>query len=103
MYIQNANALRDARQTIDTFEKTYELTSEEMLHCEEGDERLAQIDGFDLMDWHYALEQMKVLSPFVGNLFAFATPSQPCSGFQYARTQSGKLSNSPEPELQLVA
>jgi hypothetical protein len=57
--IRNANALREAENAVAAFEKANRLSSEEMLACLEGDERLAKIDGFDLMDWHYALEQTK--------------------------------------------
>lgn len=103
MEIMNATALREAQQVIDAFEKTCNMTSEEMLLCVQGDIRLAQIDGFELMDWHYALEQRQALRFLVGTIHAVGSSRQNGGGFPYARTSHRELANSPEPELQLVA
>ena len=48
---RNALALHEAQRTVENFEHTYGLSTEEMLQCAEGDPRLAQIDGFELMDY----------------------------------------------------
>jgi hypothetical protein len=99
----NATALGEARRVVAEFEQMYALSTKEMLMCAEGDPRLARIDGFELIDWHYALEQINalcgVVETNVGNLFAAVS----CAAFPYARGTSRELTNSAEPELQLVA
>lgn len=78
------------------------MSTAEMLECSEMDARLAQIDRFELMDWHYAIEQVKALDHVVGFIHAVSdSPSASC--FRYSHGRSRDLFNSPEPELQLVA
>ncbi len=102
-HTRNAIALREARTAIMNFERTYSLSSNDMLLCAEGDSRLSQIDAFELMDWHYALELVKALSSVVGSMHAVDLESHSQSCFQYSRKRSRDLVNSPEPELLLVA
>lgn len=101
--LRNADLLNNIQRTIDAFERTYSLSSDDMLTCEEGDQRLSQIDSFQLMDWHYALDQRKALSFVVSNIHALATSLRAAAGFPYARTMSCELANSPEQEMLLVA
>jgi hypothetical protein len=104
---QNAATLRDALHTVAEFEQTTGLSTKEMLMCEEGDVRLAKIDPFDLMDWHYAIEQINALDNSLPSLNASAAPSSRphicVSSFRYARRNDRELTNSTEPELALVA
>ena len=73
--------------------------------CAQGDPRLTQIDGFELMDWHYALEQINALSNVVEpHVFdSFHASASYCASFEYGRETSRELVNSSEPELLLVA
>lgn len=101
----NAATLREARSAVQQFEQAYALTTKEMLMCAEGDSRLADIDGFDLMDWHYALEQIDALcggtETNIGSVFATISV---CASFPYAHHRTSReLTNSAEPELSLVA
>jgi hypothetical protein len=105
---KNVVALRDARRAVADFERTFGLSTREMLMCAEGDPRLAQIDGFDLMDWHYALEQINALDDSSENnvietFHGAAFESHSWSAFQYTNGTFRELVNSAEPELLLVA
>jgi hypothetical protein len=100
----NAATLREARGTVAEFERASGLTTKEMLMCEEGDERLSKIDPFDLIDWHYALEQIAALDNVLSSVDAAHTAATPtCSVFRYSRTPSRELTNTTEGELLLVA
>ena len=74
-----------------------------MLMCCEGDERLTRIDGFELMDWHYALEQIHALDNGIETIHAVEFDSSSYRGFRYTRSTSKELINVPELEFQLVA
>jgi hypothetical protein len=103
-YILNSVALSEAQQVVKTFEETYQLSTAEMLNCSEDDERLARIDSFDLMDWHYALEQIRAFGDTLDNLSAVASDSPSCFPYFYNRRRgSCELVNTPESELELVA
>jgi hypothetical protein len=107
MNTQNAATLIEARRTIAEFEQASGLSTTEMLVCDEGDARLKKIDCFDLMDWHYAVEQVEVLkhldavvptiqsSAYTGGVHYFT--------FRYKDQTSKELVNAAEPELLLVA
>jgi hypothetical protein len=105
---RNSETLREAKRTVAMFEKTHGLSTKDMLMCAEGDPRLAEIDGFDLIDWHYALEQIAALRPaavasVVSSFQASATEQPHHYSFTYACTTFDDLNNSSEPELLLVA
>ncbi|HEY5382339.1 MAG TPA: hypothetical protein VIJ65_08780 [Acidobacteriaceae bacterium] len=102
---QNAATLREARSTVAEFERVSGLTTEEMLSCAEGDERLSKIDPFDLMDWHYALDQITALSNVLDIMEAAASieAKQRSCAFRYPRTNKRELTNTTEGELLLVA
>ena len=102
---QNAATLREAKRTVAEFERTYALSTKEMLMCSATDPRIAQIDGFELMDWHYALEQINALDN-VGEadmVHTFHAAASFCDPFRYAERPRRDLVNSDEPELLLVA
>jgi hypothetical protein len=99
----NLIVLREAQRTIDHFEKTCGLTTEEMLNAPEGDERLAKIDGFDLMDWHFAVDQRDALARTSGVIHAVSTEEPYSFSCQYQLVSTGVLTNVPERELDLVA
>jgi hypothetical protein len=101
--MQNVVTLREARSAVAQFERTYTLSTKEMLMCAEDDPRLAQIDGFELMDWHYALEQINALGIVEDNVIDTFHASAHCQSFSYAYSASFELVNSSEPELLLVA
>jgi hypothetical protein len=98
----NLIVLREAQRTIDHFEKTYGLTTEEMLNASEGDERLAKIDGFELMDWNFAVDQRDALAK-IPTIHAIATEETFFFSCQYQLASTGVLRNVPERELDLVA
>jgi hypothetical protein len=100
----NSIAFSEAQQVVKNFEETYQLSTDEMLKCAEHDERLARIDGFDLMDWHYALEQIRAFGNTLDSLSAVAGDSPSCSPYFYNRRRgSCELVNTRESELELVA
>ena len=103
MKIMNAIALREAQQVIEEFERQCNITSEQMLCCKRGDPRLGDIDGFELMDWHYALDQRQALQSLQGSIHEVHGSVRPSGFFPYSRAPHCELANSPEPELQLVA
>jgi hypothetical protein len=103
MDTRNVASLREAKREVANFEHTYGMTSEIMLKCPEGDPRLLLIDGFELMDWHYALEQIEALSSIASTIHAVATEAQSLSCFKYPRRPLRVLVNSPERDLKLVA
>lgn len=108
MAIRNPNAatLNDARLTVAKFESAFGLTSNEMLSCEQGDERLSQIDPFDLMDWHYALDQIQALESGVVELDAAVGSSTHCvrpMTFSYQRLTFTEITPPSDRELLLVA
>ena len=103
MDAMNTTALREVEDVILAFENSCGMSSDEMLLCERNDSRLQDIDGFELMDWHYAVEQRKALSKFTGGIHAVGTPGRKKAMFSYARSSQQELANSKEPELDLVA
>jgi hemerythrin superfamily protein len=86
---------------LSAFEDMYGMSSEDMLACVEGDERISKINPFELMDWHYALEQVAAFSTVV-DIDATDTESSPCI-FRYKSRGARELVNAAEPELLLVA
>jgi hypothetical protein len=58
------------------------------------------------MDWHYAIEQIKVLEQLDAKLPIFeasACEANPLHTFKYRLKTTKELVNAPEPELLLVA
>jgi hypothetical protein len=99
----NLIVLREAQRTIEQFEQTYGLSTAEMLAAGEGDERLAKIDGFELMDWQFAVDQMEALTRMVGSIRAVMGSAQVSFSSQYRLVSTGELVNATERELDLVA
>jgi hypothetical protein len=99
----NLIVLREAQRTIEKFERTYGLTTAEMLCAHEDDERLAQIDGFELMDWHFAVDQKEALTRVVGTIHAVGEGEPYSFSSQYQLMSTGVLVNTTERELDLVA
>ncbi|MGA7155839.1 MAG: hypothetical protein WBY53_03280 [Acidobacteriaceae bacterium] len=102
----NATALHEARQTVSRFEATYNLISAEMLKCAECDPRIAGIDPFEMIDWHYALEIVQTLennSGIVDSIQSMDEDAKPKRAFLYHCRQKQDLVNSVESELELVA
>jgi hypothetical protein len=99
----NLIVLREAQRTIDNFERTYGLSTAEMLSASEGDARLAQIDGFELMDWHFAVDQKDALSRVIGGIHAVEEGAHYSFSSQYRLVSTGVLVNATERELDLVA
>ena len=100
----NLIVLREAQRTIENFERTYGLTTQEMLRAAEHDERLSQIDGFELMDWQFAVDQKDAIASRIAS--ASREPEQCARYFfssQYHLVSTGVLENAAEPELELVA
>ena len=106
MNSHNIAALNDAKNTAAHFEQAFGMTTEDMLSCAEEDARLAEIDRFELMDWHFAADVIKALTSISEqygiDIVGAAGPSGACV-FNYAQRHVGELSNSPELEFELVA
>ena len=98
----NLIVLREAQRTIDNFEKTYGLSTADMLKAAVDDERLAQIDGFELMDWHFAIDQKDAISRIISA--SRDLNEEECSSFssRYSHVSTAMLANT-ERQLDLVA
>ena len=98
----NYEAQRQARLAVAEFESMYGMSSDEMLACSDGDSRLRAINPFEMMEWHYALEQVEAFSTHIPVIQA-VTDRFGGFYFRYERHGSKELTNAPEPEMQLVA
>ena len=80
------------------------MTSDEMLSCQQGDARLARFDSFEMMDWHYALEQVKAFcgDGVLDSLYGEGRETTSYC-FLYQKRDAQDLVNVAEPELLLVA
>jgi hypothetical protein len=99
----NLIVLGEAQRTIENFERTYGISTAEMLSAVENDERLAGIDGFELMDWHFAVDQKEALVRMIESTHPGERERQYSFSCQYHLASTGVLVNATERELDLVA
>jgi hypothetical protein len=99
----NLMVLNEAQRTIQDFEQRHNLTTEDMLAAPDGDERLAGVDNFDLMDWHFAIDQVKALKRMVVGTVQAKPIDRFSFRLQYRLTSTVTTVNVTERELELAA
>lgn len=59
--VLTSEELREAEQVLDELESHYNVRTEDVLTAAPDNECLAKIDGFDLIEWHFRADQLRVL------------------------------------------
>lgn len=72
---QYSETLKQIEEKLNRLQEHYGITTQALLEAAEDDPRLADVDGFDLIEWHYLVRQRESLLSDTQGVFLYSVYS----------------------------